>query len=173
MGITGRRIGVKALQDVELGTIVIPYATSGALASSRDALLVDLQDMPSERRHSWHSRAHPRPLSPPGSVTLSDDEGPGVAAGWTPPPPSGVRVTRMSLSRAGRSDVGRSDSWPTSGRRISPTHGTQSYLSQSTWHVQGIALIICCFFLPEAGRVPVGGRSVLNASIDSFSVTTF
>ena len=29
--------------------------------------------MPSEGRHSWHSRAHPPPLSSPGRVTLSDN----------------------------------------------------------------------------------------------------
>ena len=42
--------------------------------------------MPSEGRHSWHSRAHPPPLSSLGRVTLSDDYGPGVpTGGWTSP----------------------------------------------------------------------------------------
>ena len=42
--------------------------------------------MPSEGRHSWHSRAPPPPLSSPGRVTLSDDYGPGVpTGGWTSP----------------------------------------------------------------------------------------
>ena len=39
-----------------------------------------LQAMPSEGRHSWHSRAHPPPLLSPGRVTLREDYGPGVNA---------------------------------------------------------------------------------------------
>ena len=61
--------------------------TTGRLGST------GLQAMPSEGRHrdSWHSGANPPPLSSPGRVTLSDDYGPGAAAGgWTslPPPPA-------------------------------------------------------------------------------------
>ena len=52
--------------------------TTGRLGST------GLQAMPSEGRHSWHSGAHPPPPSSPGRVTLSEDYGPGVAAGgWT------------------------------------------------------------------------------------------
>ena len=56
--------------------------TTGRLGST------GLQSVPSEGRHSWHSGAHPPPPSSPGRVTLSEDYGPGVAAGgWTSPPP--------------------------------------------------------------------------------------
>ena len=50
-------------------------STTGRLGST------GLQAMPSEGRHSWHSGAHPPPSSSPGRVTLSEDYGPGVAAG--------------------------------------------------------------------------------------------
>ena len=74
--------------------------TTGRLGST------GLQAVPSEGKHSWHSGAHhPPPPSSPGRVTLSDDYGPGrssrrmdLAAAA-----AGDRVTRISLSRAGRS----------------------------------------------------------------------
>ena len=45
-----------------------------------------LQAMPWEGRHSWHSGAHLPLLSSPGLAIISDDYGPGGAAGgWTSP----------------------------------------------------------------------------------------
>ena len=83
------------------------------MASSRDALRAD-SDLraysPCHRRDGTADPpgAHPPPPSSPGRVTLSEDNGPGEAAGgWTSPP----RDSNESV--AGRpeqlADVGRSD----------------------------------------------------------------
>jgi hypothetical protein len=94
-GTTKRRLQIKELaQAADFYTPnpaiparrgVTPYATSRAGEQSGHTMgrlrSTGLQAMPSEGRHSWHSGAHPPPLSSPDHVrvTLSDDYGPGVA----------------------------------------------------------------------------------------------
>ena len=69
---------------------VAPYATSGAYASSRDTLRttgqlgpsgLPSQAMPSEGRHCRQSGTYPPLLSSPGRAAISDNYGPGRAAG--------------------------------------------------------------------------------------------
>ena len=87
------RLGEARLNTTPSVTVT-PYATSDALARSQDALLADSDlRIYGPTGHAIAGMAQlalqsSLPLSSPGRVTISDDYGPGVAAGgWTSPPP--------------------------------------------------------------------------------------
>ena len=128
--------------------------------------------MPSEGWHSWHSGAHLQLLSSPGRFTLSDDYGPGAAAGgWNSPPRSrdshasvagrpaaggrGPERPRAALTERLRFHRERADA---SGRRTGL--GATTDISHRGTCLVLIDLTNCCSFLPEAGRVKVRGRAV-------------
>ncbi len=133
---------------------VATYATSGALASSRDALRAD-SDLraygPCHRRDGTAGTPELLPqLAQPGLGTNSDDYGPAATCrSMDLAAAAGARATRTSRLWAGDAAGGQGPEQrratgptttrpPGAGRRVSPVHGTRScHKRQSTWHVQG------------------------------------
>ena len=102
-------------------TFVATYATSGALASSRDALRADLDLRaygPCHRRDGTADTPELLPqLSQQGLGTISDDYGPAAFCRSKDLAAAGARATRMSRLRAGDAAGGR-------GLGASPCDGT-------------------------------------------------
>jgi hypothetical protein len=169
---------------------VATYATSGACASSRDALRAD-SDLraygPCHRRDGTAGNPELlQQIKQPGLDTASDDYGPAATCrSMDLAAAAGARATRMSQLWAGEAAGGRGHERhratgptttrpPGAGRRVSPEHGTRScHERQWEWHVQGYCFDSPLLFLIRVQPLNGSGTIGLNASHDHFSVTTF